>query len=110
MTVTRRFPTILLAFATSAFSASTLHANDARCSSPPYGDTVQAFQAYVKSFGQYVAPARFLSSICDVKFGGADRTPMYNLGFTDQDIDSKPTCDLAVDMLTAIRRFARQTN
>jgi hypothetical protein len=57
-----------------------------------------------------LAPAKFLSSICEVKFGGADRTTMYNLGFTDQEIDSKPTADLAVDMLTAIRQLAKQTN
>jgi hypothetical protein len=70
----------VIAAATSIFLMSTCHASDPRCSAPPYGDTVQAFQAYVKNFGQYVAPAKFLSSICEVKFGGADRTAMYNLG------------------------------
>jgi hypothetical protein len=64
----------------------------------------------VKNFGQYVAPAKFLSDICEVKFGGADPAPMYNLGFTDQDINSKSTADLAVDMLDALRRLAKQTN
>jgi hypothetical protein len=100
----------LLIVVASVIPASSSYANDLRCNAPPYGDTVQAFQAYVKSFGQYVAPAKFLSSICEVKFGGADRTPMYNLGITDQDIDGKPTGDLAVEMLIAIQRLAKQTN
>lgn len=103
-------PGSLLIAVASVSLVSSSYANDQRCNAPPYGDTVQAFQAYVKSFGQYVAPAKFLSSICEVKFGGADRVPMYNLGITDQDIDGKPTADLAVEMLIAIQRLAKQTN
>lgn len=34
---------------------------------------------------------------------------MYNLGFTDQDIDGKPLEDLWVEVLTELHRLARQT-
>jgi hypothetical protein len=77
----------LLAAATLAVLVSTCHGNDPRCAAPPYGDTVQAFQAFVKNFEKYVAPAKVLSSMCQMKFGGADRAAMYNLGFADQEID-----------------------
>jgi hypothetical protein len=99
----------VLILVTSVFYTPFGYANDMRCSAPPYGDTVAAFQAFVKYFGQYVPPAKFLSGICDVKYGGADRTPLYNLGFTDKDIETKSTADLGVDMLTALRRLAKQT-
>jgi hypothetical protein len=59
-----------------------------------YGASVQSFQAFAKNFGHLVTPSKFLPSICQIKYGGADRTSMYNLGFTDQDIDRKPLEDL----------------
>lgn len=100
---------LVLILLASSFFAAVGHANDVRCSAPPYGDTVAAFQSFVKYFGQYVTPAKFLSGICEVKYGGADRSPLYNLGFTDKDIETKSTADLGVDMLTALRRLAKQT-
>jgi hypothetical protein len=107
--MTRKLTQIWLVVTMSVSVVSLAHANDSRCNAPPYGDTVQAFQSFVKHFGQYVTPAKFLSGVCEVKFGGVDRTPMYNLGITDQDIESKPTIDLGVDVLTALRRLAKQT-
>ena len=43
-----------------------------------------------------------------MKFSGTPRTALYNLGFTDADIDAKDTEDLAVDMLSAARDLARK--
>ncbi|MCK1474149.1 hypothetical protein IVB27_04810 [Bradyrhizobium sp. 197] len=85
------------------------HADDARCAVPPYGASVHSFQAFAKNFGHLVTPSKFLPSICQIKYGGADRTSMYNLGFTDQDIDGKPLEDLWVEVLTELHRLARQT-
>jgi hypothetical protein len=62
-----------------------------------------------QTFGALVTPARVLSAVCDAKFGG-DRTALYNLGFTDDDIDTRDTADLAVEMLGAIRNIARHSN
>ena len=72
--MTGRSSSILLASVLMVAFASAGHASDPRCSAPPYGGTVQDFQLFVKYFGQYVTPAKFLSGICDVKYGGADRT------------------------------------
>ena len=44
--------------------------------------------------------SRILTNICNMKFSGADRTPLHNLGISDQDIDRADTCQLAVDMMT----------
>jgi hypothetical protein len=97
----------LLICATSGLATSCFAA-DPRCSAPPYGGPDQAFKSFVTHFGQYVTPTKFLPAICEVKFGAADRTPMYNLGLTDRDIDGKDVADLWVDVLTALRRRAIQ--
>lgn len=89
--------------------SSSCLAADPRCSTPPYGGTVQEFQSFVKHFGSYVTPSKFLSSICEVKYGGADRTPMYNLGFTDRDIENKPLADLWVEVISAVHDLAKQS-
>lgn len=81
------------------------YAADPRCAVPPYGGTVQSFKAFVQSFGHLVVPTKFLSAVCNAKFGG-DRTGMYNLGLTDADIDSKDTEDLAVQMIIAMKNLA----
>jgi len=73
---------------------------------PPYGGTVEEYKAFVTNFGAVVVPAKILKGICDAKYGGADRTGLYNLGFTDEDIDSKGTEDLAVDMVIALKQLA----
>jgi hypothetical protein len=86
--------------------SSQARADDPRCNAPPYGGTVAGFQAFVKNFGAIVTPTKMLPAICNVKFSGADRTGMYNLGFTDQDIDTKSTEDLAVQMVIALKNLA----
>jgi hypothetical protein len=85
------------------------HAEDPRCKAPPYGGTEAGFRSFAQTFGTLVTPARVLSVVCDAKFGG-DRTALYNLGFTDADINALDTADLAVQMLGAIRNIARHSN
>ncbi|MCC8955276.1 hypothetical protein H8B02_18080 [Bradyrhizobium sp. Pear77] len=36
------------------------------------------------AFGHIVTPTRILPAVCNVKYSGADRTGLYNLGFTDR--------------------------
>jgi hypothetical protein len=81
------------------------HAGDPRCNAPPYGGSVAEFKAFVESFGQIVTPATILPSICMAKFGGESRNALYNLGFTDEQIDKM---NLAVDFLDAVRKVARK--
>jgi hypothetical protein len=95
-----------LAVAVSLVSVSTLvaHADDQRCNAPPYGGSVAEYKSFVKNFGSVVAPAGYLKNICNIKFGGANRTVLYNLGFSDEDISSKDTEDLAVDVIFATKQ------
>jgi hypothetical protein len=81
------------------------HADDARCNAPPYGGTVEGYKAFVKNFGNVVVPTDMLQKVCNAKYGGASRTGLYNLGFTDKEIDSKDTEDLAADMILALKDF-----
>ena len=48
-----------------------------------------------------------LRNVCNAKYGGTDRIPFYNLGFTDQDIDAKSTVNLTVEMLKRIDNVLR---
>lgn len=96
-----------------AFLSYAAHADDLRCSTPPYGGTVIKFQAFVKNFGQIVVPATFLQKICNAKYseapGGKQRMALYNLGFTDEQIDAKDTEDFAVDVFMALGNLADKT-
>lgn len=95
------------AIVTAAFifaSSATAHAGDPRCDAPPYGGTIAGFKAFVKDFGAIVVPANVLPAVCNAKFGG-DRTALYNLGFTDHDIDAKDTEELAVEMIVKLNKL-----
>jgi hypothetical protein len=79
---------------------------DGRCNAPPYGDTVAGYKAFIKGIGPLLDnPAKMLAGICNVKFGHADRTTMYNLGFTDDEIRTKDTAELAVQMVQALKNL-----
>jgi hypothetical protein len=84
-------------------------AEDSRCKVPPYGGAEAKFRSFAETFGVIVTPAKVLSGVCNAKFGG-DRTMLYNLGFTDSDIDVQDTADLAVEMIGAVRNIARHSN
>jgi len=78
--------------------------SDKRCIAPPYGGTVAGYKAFIKNFGPLLDnPTKMLAAICNVKFGHADRTTMYNLGITNEEIDTKDTADLAVQMVRALK-------
>jgi hypothetical protein len=84
-------------------------ASDPRCDAPPYGMTDTEFTAFSESFGQLVAPTKILPALCNAKYGGADRAALHNLGFTDQDIDSKSMGDLAPELMIALKNLADKT-
>jgi hypothetical protein len=84
-------------------------ADDDRCRVPPYGLAEGEFKAFVETFGHLITPAKMLPALCNVKYSGADRTGLYNLGFTDRDIDSKKLGDLAVQLVTALHNLATKT-
>ena len=57
-----------------------------------------------EAFGQKVEEAaETLQAICNMKFGGADRTPLYNLGLQNAEIDREDTSLLAMKMLKAAK-------
>lgn len=90
-------------------SLATGAARHSRCKVPPYGGAEAKFRSFAETFGVLVTPSRVLSGVCDAKFGG-DRSGLYNLGFTDADIDTRDTADLAVEVVGAIRNIARHSN
>ena len=74
--------------------------------------TVAGFKAAVKDLLEPlgIVPTKFLPPLCLAKFGGGDRTPLYNLGLTDHEIDSEPMDDLLVDYLKALRQLAQSVH
>jgi hypothetical protein len=96
---------IVAALTVTLFS---LDARASQCDAPPYGDTDAAFKAFINNFSKVVSVASassVLSAVCRMKYEGAARA--YEFGFTDQDFADKGTADLAVQMLTAIRKMGR---
>jgi hypothetical protein len=67
------------------------------------------FKAFVEALGHIVSPAKTLPIICNMKHSGADRTALYNLGFTDRDIESKKVGDLATGAIMALHNIAIKT-
>lgn len=81
-------------------------ADDARCRVPPYGMSESDFRSFTETFNGLITSTKTLPALCNAKFGGADRTGLYNLGFTDRDIDSKNMGDLALQFVIAMKKFA----
>jgi hypothetical protein len=76
-------------------------AADARCNAPPYGGSVAAYKAFVESFNQYVVP-----DICNAKYSsGEPRRALYNLGFTNEEINKMDTVDLAAKALVGLKNW-----
>ena len=77
-------------------------ANDPRCNRPPYGGSPDRYRAALEAFGEKVEGAvKTLEAICNMKFGGADRTPLYDLGLDNAEIDREDTSLLAIKILKA---------
>jgi hypothetical protein len=49
-----------------------------------------------------------ISQVCKMKFDGADRTALYKLGFTDEQIDATDTETLVVNTLKALKKALDQ--
>jgi len=80
--------------------------NDPRCSRPPYGGTVEEFQAFIKNLGYLLDnPSVTLSAICNAKFGSGDRTLLYEMGITDDAIANKSTYGIAIDLIRGLKNF-----
>jgi hypothetical protein len=92
--------------AIAALCWSQAYADDPRCKAPPYGMSDRDFRAFVETFGQFVVPTKTLPALCNAKYSGADRTGLYNLGFTDRDIDSKNLGDIALQFMDAMHNLA----
>jgi hypothetical protein len=83
------------------FFVTAAHAQS-QCDAPPYGDSVLNYRAFIKNTGlTWGHPEGVLSSLCRAKFEHIGRSTLYNLGFTDEGIDSKSTTDLAIQLLLA---------
>jgi hypothetical protein len=91
------------------FCFSQACADDPRCKVPPFGMSESDFRSFVETFGGVIVPTKTLPALCNAKFGGADRTGLYNLGFTDQDINSKNMGDLALQFIVSLKNFADKT-
>jgi hypothetical protein len=83
------------------------NADDARCQKPPYGGNPAHFKAFIKDLGPLLDdPTKTLSAICNAKYANKNRGTLYKLGFTDSDINSKETSDLAAEFLAAVKNLA----
>ncbi len=90
--------TIVFAWSTTA------HAGDPRCYKPPYGGSPDRYRGIEETYRQTLdSVAKTLEEICNMKFGGADRAALHQLGFTDDAIDARDTTVLAVEMFQAVK-------
>jgi len=85
-------------------------ADNQRCNAPPYGGSVEKYKAFVDNYGSVIPPVKILTAACNAKFGGSDRTALYNLGITDSEISSKDTSDLAVQIVIALKKLVDKIN
>jgi hypothetical protein len=98
----------------------TAQARDERCEAPPYGASMDAYNVFIAEARQSaeaespVAQKRsreaveLLAKICKMKYDGADRTELYRVGFTPEDIDHSSTVMLTGEYLGVIKYVAFQ--
>jgi hypothetical protein len=81
-------------------------AHDARCDAAPFSVSAEKYPALVRLFTNlFGAPkTEMIASICDMKFNGADRTSLYKLGFTDEQINSTDTAELVTNTIKALKQ------
>jgi hypothetical protein len=79
-------------------------AHDARCDGAPYSVSAEKYPALVRLLTNLLGAPKteLISSICQMKFNGADRTTLYKLGFTDEQIDTTDTAGLVVNTMKAL--------
>jgi hypothetical protein len=95
-------------------------AHDERCAAPPYGASMEAYNAFIaeaRQSGETESPAprkpsreatELLAKICRMKYQSADRTELYRAGFTPEDIDQSSTVMLTAEYLGVLKYVAFQ--
>jgi hypothetical protein len=95
-------------------------AADEHCEAPPYGASMEAYQAFIAGTGQADGAGSSaaqkvpggvldaLAKICKIKYEAADRTELYRAGFTPQEIDRTSTVMLAAEYLGVLKYVAFQ--
>jgi hypothetical protein len=80
--------------------SSMVFAADPRCNRPPFGGSPDRYRAILENYGQKLdSVTKTLEEICNMKFSGTDRTSLYALGFTDEEINRLDTSALTVDVI-----------
>ena len=88
-------------------------AESANCDEPPYGTTDNNYKAYAMSFAPAVGQGnadKFIAMMCSIKFKEADRSGVYKVGITDNDIENKDTVNLAIDLMKGVQKVLRSNN
>jgi hypothetical protein len=81
-------------------------AHDARCDAAPYSVPSANYPALVRLITNLFGTPKteIIANICDIKYNGSDRTPLYKLGITDEQIKETDTGTLVVKMLEALKK------
>jgi hypothetical protein len=81
-------------------------AHDARCDAEPYSVPSANYPALVRLITNLFGTPKteIIANICEIKYNGSDRTPLYKLGFTDVQINETDTATLVVKMLEALKK------
>lgn len=103
-----------------ALDSSAAQARDERCNAPPYGASMEAYNAFVAEASQSdradnpsadkhpLEATDLLANICDMKFGAENRTQFYSVGFTPEDFDRMSTVMLTLEYLGVMKYLAFQ--
>jgi hypothetical protein len=83
---------VFLVLVTALTASNYIQAKDRRCSAPPYGDTVERYEAYQPS---EFKPAAFVVEACYAKFSHIGRQGFYAAGILDEEIEAQSTTELA---------------
>lgn len=95
-------------------------AHEGACATPPYGASMDAYNVFVtetqlsgeaqRAGAQDLSPevAEVLTKICKMKYEAADRTELYRLGFTPEDIERSSTVMLTSEYLAVMKYVAFQ--
>jgi hypothetical protein len=95
---------LLIALASLAWGNAQAH--DARCDAEPYSVPSANYPALVRLITNLFGTPKteIIANICDIKYNASDRTPLYKLGITDEQINETDTGTLVVKMLEALKK------
>jgi hypothetical protein len=97
----------LAAVVLSLAAYSGARAHDARCDAAPYSVPAQNYPALVRLLTNLFGTpnTELIANICEIKYNGADRAPLYKLGITDDQIHETDTGTLVVKALEAMKKL-----